>query len=412
MFWLAFAIFLFYYIKIGIKAKKNGWKNMAKIPLLKNGQPGIKKIALAVLFLMIASLVINGVFLEIHKRFALDPYIYIHDGAMQTEEAIKFILKGKNPYTENYFGTPLENRGGFPELNNLNPALYHLVYLPFNIIFSIPFFLAGNFLLHWFDERLVYISIFLLFIALILKWPNKSLERKLAFLTFFTANPLFFIFFADGRNDIFVFFWIALTIYFLGLKKNNYSSLSLALAATSKHSSWLLLPFYFAYLYYQEKKELVFWEKIKNVAKKTYIFFVSAALIIVPFLIWDFNSFVDDTVKYPNGTAYMSYPISGFGFSQMLLQSKLINSSVDYWPFWIIQMIFSLPLLYILLKMQKNINSLSQIIFNFSLLLMTFWLFSRFFNDNYIGFLIMLFLFALFLTKPVKITLSPIKKPI
>lgn len=379
---------------------------------LKNEILNPKKIILVLIFFIILSSILAATFQQINEKFIYGPYGHTHDGAVEVEESVKFLLKGKNPYTENYFNTPMENMGGLPQMDFVNPALYHLVYLPFNTFFSIPFFIISDLLIHQFDVRIVYIFIFLLFIATILKWPDKSLRRKLVFLSIFAINPLFMMFFIEGRNDIFVFAWTVLAIYFLEQKKYFYSSLALAFAATSKHSSWFILPFYFSYLYYLEANKAAIWQKIKNIYKKTYLFFAASAIIIIPFLIWDYASFADDIFKYANGTAYMSYPITGFGFSQLILQLGLVKSPNDYWPFWIPQVIFSLPLLYILLKMQKNNNTLAQMVFNYSLLLMTFWLFSRFFNDNYIGFLTMLLFFAIFLgKKPNKISL-PFKIPL
>lgn len=367
--------------------------------ILKNKLSGTKNTDLIIFFLVAAILVSANTLFEIRTRFTSDPNL-VHDGAMQTEEAIKLLLKGKNPYTETYFGTPLEFRGIQRETNDINPALYHLVYLPFTIIFSIPFYAISTFLAGNFDERIVYLFIFISFIALILKWQDQSLRRKLIFLFLFTVNPAFFIFFNEGRNDIFVFFWIALALYFLEQKRYNLSSLALALAAAAKQTSWMLLPFYFAYLYYQETHGTLLPEKIKSILKKTYLFFLTAGLIIIPFLAWDANSFIDDTIKYTNGTAFMSYPITGFGFAEMILKMGLVASPSDYWPFWIPQLIVGLPMLYVLLEKQKRNNTIPQILFNFSLFLMTYWLFSRFFNDNYIGFLLMVWGLALFLDKP------------
>lgn len=351
----------------------------------------------ALIFFIYFVNIVGSTSLTIYTRLHTEKYMYAHDNPIQLEEAIKLILKGKNPYTENYFNTPLEKWGGWASQGpNINPALYHFISLPFHLLFSIPFYLISNFLLHWFDQRLVYFFSLFLIIALILKWPNKSPQSKFIFLACFIINPLFSPFFIEGRNDVFVFSWIVLSVYFLQLQKIKCSSLVLALAVTSKHSSWFILPFYFAYLYYLEATGLIFWQKIKNISKKTYPFFITAAIIIIPFLIWDFTSFIDDTINYARGTAYASFPIYGFGFSRLILQLNMVNSPNEYWPFWIPQLIFGLPLLHILLKMQKNNNAPAQMIFNFSLLLMTFWLFSRFFNDNYIGFLIMLFIFAIF----------------
>lgn len=343
----------------------------------------------------------------INKRLHTAPYEFAHDGVIQTEEAVKMLLRGENPYTENYFNTPLAEWGDIGDPPITNPALYHLAYMPFSFIFSVPFFLAGNFFLGWFDERLVLIFSFLLVVALILKWPGKPFSTKTLFITALTMNPWFFFYFIEGRNDIFVLSWIILSIYFLQLEKFKQSSLALAFAVASKQTSWFLLPFYFAYLYYNESPKTAFSQKIKNIFLKTRVFFATAALIIVPFLIWDYNSFIDDIFRYSNGTAAYSYPIGGgggsgslnLGFSQLVLKLHLVSSPSDYWPFWIPQAIVCLPLLYVLLKLQKKNNSLGQMVFNFSLLLTGFWSFARFFNNNYLGFLIILFLFAAFVNE-------------
>ncbi|MBU3965152.1 hypothetical protein KJ695_02430 [Patescibacteria group bacterium] len=370
----------------------------------------LKKYAVTIASLITCSILIYSTLFVISQRHHTKPYLYVHDGVIQVEEAIKFLLEGKNPYTENYFETPLKNWGGLAELNGVNPALYHLTYLPFNIIFSIPFFMASNLLLGWFDERFVYIFSFLLVIGAILKWPNKSSWAKLIFTILIVVNPFFQIYFIEGRNDIFVFSWIFLSIYFLNSGKINYSALTLAFAVTSKQTAWFLLPFYFCHLYYNEPVNFNFLEKVKDILKKTKLFFITTAIIIVPFLLWDFRSFIDDIIKYSSGTATNSYPISAesmkFGFQHLILRLGLVKSPFDYWPFWIPQFIFGLPLLYILLKMQKKNNSLGQIIFNYFLLLLTFWSFSRFFNNNYIGVLIILFAFAIFLDLDRKIAIK------
>lgn len=347
------------------------------------------------------SMIFFNIIYAIHLRSNTQPYYYIHDGAIQIEEAVKMTLNGKNPYTENYFNTPLENWGQAAGKKWDNPALYHLAYLPFNILFSIPFFIIFNSAVGWFDERIVYIFSLIIFILTILKWPNKSLFIKALFLFFFIANPWFFRYFIEGRNDIFVISWIILSIYFLALKRINYSALFLALAAASKQPAWFLVPFYFNFLYLNEPYKHAFWEKIKKVFKKTELFFIASVVLIIPFVLWDIRSFIDDVFRYSTGSASHSYPISAesikIGFQYLVFNLKLVKSQFDYWPFWIPQLIFGLPLLYILLKLQKYNNSLGQMIFSFFMLLMTFWLFSRFFNNNYLGFLIILFEFAIFL---------------
>lgn len=360
-----------------------------------------KHISFFVFMLAAAAVLATSLFLIDKRNTTAEGFLFTHDGVLQVEEAVKFTLKGKNPYTENYFNTPLEKWGGLIELNGANPALYHLAYLPFNILFSIPFYLASNASFNFFDERIVYLFSFFLTIFLIFKWPDKRLLSKIFFLAFIVLNPLFMIYFFEGRNDIFVLSWIILSVYFLALKKFDYSSIALALAATSKQSSWFLLPFYFAYLFFLEPANLRLLQKIKNVFMQTRLFFATAGAILIPFLSWDYRSFIDDIINYSNGTSFASYPMkseSGWGFMQLILNEKLAASPSDYWPFWIPQVLICFPLLYLLLKIQKKSNTPGQMIFGFALLLFVFWSLSRFFSNNYLGFTMILFYFAFFLS--------------
>ena len=72
------------------------------------------------------------------------PALYLHDGAIQIEEAIKFLLAGKNPYVENYGATPLAQWPFYDPAVGANPALDHLIYLPGVLVVSIPFFWLSN----------------------------------------------------------------------------------------------------------------------------------------------------------------------------------------------------------------------------------------------------------------------------
>ena len=57
------------------------------------------KLALAALAISLVVILptISGMVL----RHASEPWSYVHDAAMQVEEAIRFLLQGRNPYAEN-----------------------------------------------------------------------------------------------------------------------------------------------------------------------------------------------------------------------------------------------------------------------------------------------------------------------
>lgn len=359
------------------------------------------KLSIVFFLIIFTYLVIVGNAILIRHQPGGD-YLSVHDNPIQMEEAIKYLLNGKNPYVENYFGTGLELWGGGNIILRSqalveNPALHHFVSLPFHLFFSTPFHVISNFFFGWHDQRFVYIFSFILTLFFLCKITKKN-ENKLLLLILIAFNPLFLSDFVIGINDIFVFSWILAAIYFLTKNRINLSLIFMALACTSKHMAWFILPFYFWYIYLKNRDPQL--NIIKNTLrtfKKTLIFFILVLIIIVPFLIWDFNSFINDVYQYPAGVLDTSYPINGIGFSMMLWSTNLINSQTDYFPFWVIQISLCAPLVLYLMKIQKKNNSVSQIMANYGLLIFVFLFFSRFFNFNYIVFIAMVFITAYFM---------------
>ncbi|MBU1951670.1 hypothetical protein KJ733_02025, partial [Patescibacteria group bacterium] len=59
------------------------------------------------LILLMAVLIVMPVVSHMYNRAEGNPRAFVHDGIVQTEEAIKFLLAGKNFYTEDYTNTPV-----------------------------------------------------------------------------------------------------------------------------------------------------------------------------------------------------------------------------------------------------------------------------------------------------------------
>lgn len=349
-------------------------------------------IKLTVILSLIFFLLISFCVYQIALRKMGASMFYTHDGIIQTEEAVKFLDQGKNPYAENYqptvFGQFLNAYAG---AQRENPAWYHYVYLPFYLLFSWPFYKVSHLLFGFFDERIILIIVFLASLAIIYKLPEKR-EKKLLGLIIFAFNPIFFPWLAYGFNDIFVFFWLLFSLYLLKLKKYGGSAAVLALACAAKQQAWLFLPFYFFYLYFEEEKIKDIFHKVTGVFKKIIPFIVVSSLIYLPFLIWGFKDFIDDIYRYPTGSISTSLPMVGYGISYLVYKAGFVKSMWDYFPFWIIQIIICLPLLYYLIKKQREDNSLSWLFISYGLFLLVFWFFSRVFNDNYISYLSLVFL--------------------
>ncbi|PIY96869.1 MAG: hypothetical protein COY66_02410 [Candidatus Kerfeldbacteria bacterium CG_4_10_14_0_8_um_filter_42_10] len=350
--------------------------------------------ALVVIFIPFASNIVN--------RDKGDQYSSIHDGIIQTEEAIKYLLAGKNFYSEDYLNTPLTDwsDGKIQEILSgeifVNPALYHNVYLPFYFLSSAPFYWVSESIFNWYDQRIVLALALVLSVFFLIRL-GKLTEKTLLVLILFLFNPPFIHYFIEGRNDFFVLFLIILTAYFLARRKNKAAAVAFALACLSKQSAWLLFPFYFLYLYFQTAASFPNLQRVKAVLKQIYPLFILGAVILAPFLIWDFHAFWEDVFLYPSGKLMTSYPITGYGFSQFLSMIKLgVETIYDYFPFWIIQLMAGAPLLFFLGLVQKRNNTIGQMMTNYGVFLFVFWFFSRFLNDNYIAYLIVIFVLAYF----------------
>jgi hypothetical protein len=349
------------------------------------------KLFLATLFIFIA--VVLPTLREIADRHASQPYMYAHDGLIQTEEAIKFLLVGKNPYTEEYINTPMAEWPGYLVVfgEGVPTPLFHYVYLPFSFLFSIPFYLVCKNVLGWYDQRFVYL---LLFIGLMILLPQltRDWSKKLGLLLGFGLNLYFTIFFANGNNDVIVLFWLVLTIFLLQRRQVVFSSVALALACTSKQSALLLLPFYFLYLMRGSYRR----ESATSILKGTFSFFIVSSLIIVPFLVWDPISFIDDTVNYLGGGSEVSFPIYGHNLGTLLLATGIIESKQAYFPFWILQALFGLPTLLWLLRKQSRDNDIRQVCLNYAITSFVFGFLSRYLLDSHLGFIVALFTIAYF----------------
>jgi hypothetical protein len=163
---------------------------------------------ISIFFLILIITVGRTAYSAIKLRHELGNSYPVHDNPVQLEEGVKYLLKGKNPYQENYLGTPLEEWHDWQD----NPALYHFVTLPFYLFFSLLVSLPASLIFGFFDERMAHIIVFLIAVSLIYKLI-KPVSKKVFFLSLFSFNPLLIHFFIEGRNDIFAFTWILISLY-------------------------------------------------------------------------------------------------------------------------------------------------------------------------------------------------------
>lgn len=356
------------------------------IDLIKIKETLFLKIKNILLFSIIAVTILASFSSAIIVRHQTHPIYNVHDIVIQQESAIRYLLDGKNPYSENYFNTPLEQWNYSDK--EINPALYHFVMEPFYLIFALPFYFLSNHTIGYFDGRIPLLFLFFSTIAISF-FLIKNQDKKRLFLILYTFNPATLNYMLEGRSDIFMFAFLFLGLFLITKEKYLFSGIPIALAFAVKQSVWPFFPFYAAFIYFKTKN-------LKKTLQNLVPFFAVFALIILPFYFWNSKAFVDSTINYLSGNTQHSYPISGYGFGRVLNEIGIIKDLKAYYPFTVWQIVIGLPLLVFLLNFLKKSLNINRLILCYTIFLFVYWYFSRYFHNSHLGYLSMLFITAYF----------------
>jgi hypothetical protein len=330
--------------------------------------------------LILAVFVVVPTIASILLRETGKPYTYVHDGALMIEEAARKLLNGHNPYATDYLDTPLYY---WPMVNN--PALYHLTYFPFLFLVTVPFVWAFDHLGIFWDQRYLYLPAFVATLA-ILPLLVKRADHRLALVALVGLNPQLFPFVIEGRNDFFVLLFLFAGIALLQRERRSWASLAIAAAAAAKLHALFLLPFLAVYLIATRKPKTV--GQALRALRPTIPALVFLGLTFVPFLVNDWNSFYDDVVRYNAGGAAWTYPISGMGFSALLLWLGVIGYRQADFPFAAIEIAVATPIaLYTLVQLWRS-PTIAKLLTGYGLTLLAFLFFGRYFQGNYLGYIL------------------------
>ncbi len=318
------------------------------------------------------------------------PHSYSHDGGViQTEITIDYFLTGKNPYVETYDDTPMAE-WGFPEFRT---ALEHYPYLPATFILSVPVKLFSERALGWYDQRFTYLLLFVITLLLAFFLTKKNTHATLGLTMILGLNPIMGLDVIFGQNDSFVLAWLIISAFFLWKKRWGWGGVFFGIAAASKPTAWFIAPFYLLYLLdsptltpsrlFQKNT----WRTLFRRSLPALLVFLALA---VPFFMWSPDAMIDDVWRWAAGTAEVHYQIWGLGFANFVLATGALPDRFAYWPFWIPELLVGLPTLCILVVKQMRENSLGNVFWHGAFLLLVFAYFSRFLNENYLGFILAL----------------------
>src|SRR5712691_2875125 len=311
------------------------------------------------------------------------PYTFVHDGALMVEEAARKFLNGVNPYAADYLDTPLVF---WPMINN--PALYHLTYFPFMFLVGAPFvWLFDHAGIFW-DQRYLYLPAYLAACALV-PFLVQGAARRLALSAAVALNPQLFPFVIEGRNDFFVLLLLFAGVALLMRERRTTSSLAFAAAGAAKLHALLALPFVLTYVVATRRPRTA--REVLAAIAPTWPAAVFLLVSFVPFLVNDFAAFYDDVVRYNAGGAAWTYPISGMGFSALLLSLGIIPYRQADFPFAAIEIAVALPVaVWWLVRLWRR-PTVATLLSGYALTLLAFLFFGRYFQGNYLGFIVAVF---------------------
>jgi hypothetical protein len=351
---------------------------------------------------ILAAILVTAVLLPTVKLILLraeyGPSSYTHDGGViQTEATIQYLLAGKNPYVEDYVATPMADWG----FSRFRTALYHYPYLPWTFVFSAPFFAAGQ-TLGFFDQRLVYLLLLIVALALAPRLVSGA-RRKLALVMLLGLNPLMALDVIFGQNDVFVLCWILFSLVSWqrwvqrrgrggGRAALLLSALFFGLACASKPTAWFFAPFYGLLLVNDlpmpELRAGALWRRLLTILRRAAPALAVFALLLLPYLMWDAGALYDDVWRWSAGQGETGYQIWGWGGSNFVLALGLVPDRFAQWPFWLTELLVALPLMLWFLWRQLRANTLAHAAWHYGLLLLAFFYTSRFLNENYLGFIL------------------------
>ena len=309
------------------------------------------------------------------------PYTYIHDGALMVEEAARKLLHGMNPYVADYLDTPMFY---WPMINN--PALYHLTYFPFMFLVTVPFVWLFDHLGIFWDQRYLYLPAYVATLCLV-PFLVRGAAQRLALTAVVALNPQLFPFVVEGRNDFFVLLPLFGAVLLLQRERRTLASLAFAVAGAAKLHALFILPFVAVYLVATRRPRTV-GEAWSALWRPAWPAALVLAATFVPFLVNDFAAFYDDVVRYNAGGAAWTYPISGMGFSALLLALGVIEYRQADFPFAAVEIAVAAPIAAWWLVRLWRRPTIETLLSGYALALLAFLFFGRYFQGNYLGFIL------------------------
>lgn len=321
-------------------------------------------------------------------------HIGYHDGAAQTDYAFSAFVSGENPYQYDFSHSGFGDLYGRLVVNNEretipNPALTQYIYLPAILIEGAVDAVQEHFFGISDSRPFMFVCIIGALLLLLRMLTGVGTETKILVATIFLLNPMYLRSLLEGRNDTFVLFLVVAACFVFVQGRYAWAGILFGIAFATKHFTWFFLPFLITYFVMQTQHGAVLPRQVKRFFSWS---LGVAAVIILPFFLWSPSAFINDTFLYATGNGALAFPITGYGFSQLVtLFGQGIHTS---FPFILLSLSAATFVGWLSIRVIRKTPLFWTVFSGAALTLFAFLFFSRMLNDNYIGFVFELLLVA------------------
>ncbi|MBI4089844.1 MAG: DUF2029 domain-containing protein, partial [Candidatus Kerfeldbacteria bacterium] len=242
------------------------------------------------------------------------------------------------------------------------------VYLPGHLIISLPAYLMTNTLFGWYDQRLIYI-IALAGLMAVAWWALKQSPVREPLVALFALSPFAIILYYYGTNEIVMIALLALAAVLTARRRFWLAAAALGLALADKQLSWIIgLPLLVA-----------IWRlapDLRNRLVVAWLTFGIPFISILPFLIWGPIDLLQDTLGFFSRD--VTYPAGGEGVGGLLVSAGVIAPDQPF-PFWLLELLFAVPILTIIARWVWNDRRPHRLLLAGTLAFVTISFFWRYF---------------------------------
>ncbi len=321
-------------------------------------------------------------FLFMTHRVLTGSHDLAHDGGvLQIEESMRMVLEGRNPYSEDFTGTPLDGWRGFR-----NNIVYHLPYMPGAFLTSLPVYACFRLLNLSYDQRMIHMIALVVMVYVVFGiLRRRDLARAVVIVA--VLNPFFSRFFILGSNDVILMALLMTTVLCLNREMTVRAFACLGVACAIKQFAWFFVPFFILHLPKPEPFRIL--PMLLHHQRALLTGLVVFTGFVLPFLAMDPGCFWQDTFQYAGGGLPTSYPMQGFhgfGFATVLLFLRIVPDGSASFPFGVIQVATAALFLILFFRSVRKLPlTLASSTTGASLLLFIFLFFSRYLHANFLG---------------------------